>query len=158
MKLYFAYGANLNRDNMAWRCPDAVTVQPFYLLDWRLAFSGVATIQPRPGDRVPGALWAISDADEQALDIFEGWPSLYRKETVRQDSIDFMVYVMNSDPPAEPSGGYVATIAQGYQDWGLDLGCLDRAIQTTITEQWRDQDPVYQDLERHSQWLRETVW
>lgn len=155
MKLYFAYGANLNQDNMAWRCPDAVAVQPFYLLDWRLAFSGVATIQSSRGDRVPGALWAISDQDEQALDVFEGWPSLYRKETVQQDDLEFMVYVMNSNAPAEPSAGYVATIACGYQDWGLDLGCLNRAIQTTVSEQWAD---VTDELEFHTKWLRETAW
>ena len=85
MKLYFAYGANLNQANMAWRCADAVAVQPFYLQDWRLAFSAVATVQPCKGDRVPGALWAISDQDEAALDRFEAWPSLYRKETTQQD-------------------------------------------------------------------------
>ena len=155
MKLYFAYGANLNQDNMAWRCPDAVTVQPFYLLDWRLAFSSVATIQPCQGDRVPGALWAISDQDEQALDVFEGWPSLYRKETIQQDDLAFMVYVMNSDQPAEPSGGYVATIAQGYQDWGLDLADLDHAVQTTITEQFADVDLA---LSEQTAWLREPAW
>jgi hypothetical protein len=156
MKLYFAYGANLNRDNMAWRCPDAVAVQPFYLMDWRLAFSSVATIQPSVGERAPGALWAISDRDEQALDVFEGWPSLYRKERIGQDGLEFMVYIMNSDRPSEPSGGYVATIAQGYQDWGLDLSDLDHAVQCTIQEQYQDIDAVL--LEQQTQWLRETVW
>ena len=155
MKLYFAYGANLNRDNMAWRCSDAVAVQPFYLLDWRLPFSGVATIQPSVGERVPGALWAISDRDEQALDVFEGWPSLYRKERIGQDGLEFMVYIMNSDRPSEPSGGYVATIAQGYQNWGLDLADLDHAVQTTITEQYADVDLA---LSEQTAWLREPAW
>ena len=155
MKLYFAYGANLNRDNMAWRCPDAVAVQPLYLLDWLLAFSGVATIQPSVGERVPGALWAISDRDEQALDVFEGWPSLYRKERIGQDGVEFMVYVMNSDRPWEPSGGYVASIAQGYQDWGLDLSDLDHAVQRTIQEQYADIDPAGVE---QTAWLRELAW
>lgn len=134
MKLYFAYGANLNQDNMSYRCPDAVAVQPLRLNGWRLAFSGVATIQPDPAGTVHGALWAISDADELALDTFEGWPTLYRKEIIRVDGMDVMVYVMNSDRPWPPSSGYLETIAQGYRDWGLDLACLDRAVATTNKE------------------------
>ena len=154
MKLYFAYGANLNLDNMTWRCPDAVAIQPLHLIDWRLCFSSVATIQPSAGDRVPGALWAISDQDEQELDIFEGWPSLYRKQTIQQDGIEFMVYVMNSDRPWPPGAGYASTIAQGYQDWGLDLRDLDRAIQRTELEQLADE----QDRLVYREWGSETVW
>lgn len=155
MKLYLAYGANLNQANMAWRCADAVAVQPFYLLDWRLAFSGVATVQPSKGDRVPGALWAISDQDEAALDRFEAWPSLYRKQTLRQDNLEFMLYVMNSDSPQEPSAGYVLTIAQGYQDWGLDLADLHCAVQRTIQEQDQAMDTT---AFTHTAWLREPAW
>jgi len=155
MKLYFAYGANLNQANMAWRCADAVAVQPFYLQDWRLAFSGVATVQPSRGDRVPGALWAISDLDEAALDCFEGWPSLYRKQTMRQDNLEFMLYVMNSDSPQEPSVGYAISIAQGYQDWGLNLADLDCAVQRTIAAQDQEIDTA---LLTHTSWLREPAW
>lgn len=134
MKLYFAYGANLNVENMRYRCPDAVQIEPFYLEGWRLAFSGVATIQPDANGYVAGALWAISEEDEAALDIFEGWPTLYRKQTIQQDGIEFMVYVMNSDTPSEPSINYLMTIAEGYQDWDLDLQDLTDAIQHTQQE------------------------
>jgi gamma-glutamylcyclotransferase (GGCT)/AIG2-like uncharacterized protein YtfP len=134
MKLYFAYGANLNIDNMIYRCADAVEVEPFYLKGWRLAFSGVATIVPDPVSTVAGALWAISDEDERALDVFEGWPTLYRKETIQSDGIEFMVYVMNSTQPWEPSSGYLSTIAQGYRDWNLDLDHLSRAVLRTQEE------------------------
>ncbi len=134
MKLYFAYGANLNIDSMSYRCPDAVAVQPFYLEGWSLGFSGVATIRPDDTGTVAGALWAISEADERALDMFEGYPSLYRKETIQSDGLEFMVYVMNSDYPNEPSSGYLMTIAQGYQDWSLDVGYLAEAVQQTEQE------------------------
>lgn len=142
MKLYFAYGANLNKQGMRLRCKDAVEVQPFYLHGWRLAFSGVATIIPDQDDLVAGALWAISDDDERSLDTFEGWPYLYHKEIIKVDDLEFMAYVMNSDQPAEPSLNYIMTIAQGYQDWALDLVDLDDALQTT-------QEEIYQnDLQR----------
>ena len=134
MKLYFAYGANLNILNMQDRCPDAVAIQPFYLEGYRLAFSGVATVLPEQTSRVPGALWAISDEDERALDQFEGWPYLYRKETLEQDGIQFMVYVMNTTIAGEPMQGYLDTIAAGYQDWGLALEDLDVAVQRTFWE------------------------
>lgn len=135
MKLYFAYGANLNMQGMAYRCPQAVAIQPFYLEDYRLAFSGVATIQPRSGHRVAGALWAITEECERSLDVFEGFPSMYRKETITVDGMEIMFYVMNSDQPWEPSIGYLMTIAQGYQDFGLPIEDLRAAVATTQEEQ-----------------------
>ena len=134
MKLYFAYGANLNIANMRLRCADAVAIQPLHLEGYRLAFSGVATIVPDDNNRVPGALWAISDQDEIALDQFEGYPTLYRKETVTQDGLEFMVYVMNANTPWEPGRSYLDTIAQGYHDWGLAQEDLDLAVQRTLWE------------------------
>lgn len=134
MKLYFAYGANLNMQNMRQRCPDAVPVQPFHLEGYRLAFSGVATILPSEDDRVPGALWAISEQDEMFLDRFESYPTLYRKEIIQQDDLEFMVYVMNSSGAWEPAKSYLDTIMDGYRDWGLSQEDLDLAVQRTLWE------------------------
>jgi gamma-glutamylcyclotransferase (GGCT)/AIG2-like uncharacterized protein YtfP len=131
MKLYFAYGANLNIENMSYRCPDAVAVQPFYLQGWSLAFSGVATIRPDADGCVAGALWAISEDDERSLDTFEGFPSLYRKKTIQIDGMEVMIYVMNANYPSEPSTNYLMTIAQGYQDWALDISYLAEAVDST---------------------------
>lgn len=145
MKLYFAYGANLNISSMRNRCPDAVAIQPFSLEGYRLAFSSVATIIADEHARVPGALWAISDEDEASLDTFEGFPTMYRKEVIKQDGLEFMVYVMNSEEPWEPSRGYIETISKGYKDWGLAFEDLDLAIQRTLWEidydlQWSTTD------------------
>ncbi len=136
MKLYFAYGANLNIESMRWRCPDAVPVEAMYLQDYRLAFSGVATIQPSPGEFVPGALWAITEKCEAALDIFEGYPTFYRKQTVTVDGMEIMFYVMNHDLPGEPSVNYLMTIAEGYQDWQLQLDDLWSAVRITQEESY----------------------
>ena len=113
MKLYFAYGANLNLEGMRFRCPEARPIGTLMLDGWRLAFSGVATIRPEPGAQVPGALWSLTQECEDNLDVFEGFPYLYTKIHLTQGDQNFMVYVMNDDPPAPPSRSYFETIAQG---------------------------------------------
>lgn len=129
MKLYFAYGANLSKDSMAFRCPGAVPFSKFELHDWALDFNTHATIKPKKGARVQGALWRITDECEFNLDIFEGYPHYYDKRTLEQDGLEFMVYVMNEpDYKASPSGGYISLIQQGYQDWHLDENRLFRAV------------------------------
>ena len=134
MKLYFAYGANLNLEGMRFRCPDARPVSTFLLHDWQLAFSGVATIQPQLGASVPGALWEITSECEDNLDVFEGFPFLYSKVYLAQSNMEFMAYVMNDDPPALPNRSYFNTILEGYRDWDLPVSELHRARESTLLE------------------------
>ena len=119
-KLYFAYGSNMNLNQMAFRCPDAEVVDTVRLEGYRLAFcmngggNGVATILPEEGSYVDGVLWRISERDERHLDHYEGFPYLYGKEPVvvtDQDGIrhEIMAYTMNSpyrDVPALPNRTY----------------------------------------------------
>ena len=129
MKLYLAYGANLNREEMAWRCPRAQPVQGVELPDWQLDFCQHATITPRPGAVLAAGIWSITDECEQSLDQFEGWPTYYRKETIQVTGRPVMVYRMNRVIPAAPSAGYLKCLAQGYQDWGMDLDLLWQAYE-----------------------------
>ena len=87
-KLYIAYGSNLNIKQMANRCPTAKVVGASMLKDWRLLFRGahasaVATVEPFKGGSVPVLVWELTSTDEAALDRYEGWPYLYRKEMVK---------------------------------------------------------------------------
>jgi gamma-glutamylcyclotransferase (GGCT)/AIG2-like uncharacterized protein YtfP len=134
MKLYFAYGANLNLEGMRFRCPGAKPISTMMLDNWRLSFSGVATIQSKPGAQVAGAIWSITQECEDNLDVFEGFPYLYTKMHLTQGDQKFMVYVMNDDPLAPPSKSYYETIAQGYRDWGLPLDSLQRAREQVYLE------------------------
>jgi gamma-glutamylcyclotransferase (GGCT)/AIG2-like uncharacterized protein YtfP len=129
-RFYFAYGANLSLDSMAWRCPQAQPVQAFYLRDWRLELHCHATIRPSVGDRVAGALWSITPGCEASLDAFEGYPVYYRKQIVQQDGIEFMIYVMNEPLSGSPGQGYVDLLREGYQDWLLPEPWLDRACRS----------------------------
>lgn len=160
MKLYFAYGANLNHAGMRLRCPGARPLAPFYLRDYRLTFSGVASIQPARGQEVPGALWAITPECEQALDRFEGYPYMYRKEYFDWDDYTVMFYRMNSELPGEPASSYLETIAQGYHDFGLPLEMLEQAVLTTQQEVEQDQASshrITRDHEPDLAWLRDAA-
>ncbi len=63
--LYFAYGSNINLNQMAYRCPAAEVVGPMVLNDYKLLFrgnyrgNGVATIAPHK--RTEGTRPAVED-------------------------------------------------------------------------------------------------
>lgn len=86
-KIYGAYGSNMNLEQMAHRCPKAKVIGSGILKDYKLTFrgryKGVANIQPCKGKEVPIVLWEITDECERALDIYEGYPSLYVKKKLR---------------------------------------------------------------------------
>lgn len=135
-KLYVAYGSNLNLAQMARRCPTAKVVGIGNLKDYQLTFRRVATIEPEKGAKTPVGVWEITPKDEKALDIYEGYPSYYRKETVTVEMQDgtekqAMVYIMNAGEPMMPPTGYYETILQGYGDVGLDPKHLQAALDDT---------------------------
>lgn len=131
MSLYAAYGSNLNMKQMAIRCPTASVVGSGKLNGYKLAFCGVATVFPCENSSVPVAVWEIDEDCERALDRYEGFPRLYRKETVEVEvddvALDAMIYIMNRSRLYPPAGSYYRTIEQGYEDFGLDLACLEQA-------------------------------
>lgn len=137
-KLYIAYGSNLNLEQMEHRCPYAVPLGTTVLRDYRLLFRGgdgsaVATVEPKEGGSVPVLLWEITPRDEEALDRYEGWPRLYRKETVTVDfggkPVEAMVYIMNEIYPfGLPGSGYLNGIKEGYAAAGLDVAVLKVAM------------------------------
>ena len=131
-KFYIAYGSNLNFRQMRMRCPQAKPVGSVILEDYELLFHGVATIAPKAGSSVPCGLWLISKKDEIALDRYEGWPNLYRKEKVEvqfgKRQMQVMTYIMNTGSPHPPTQRYHHTILQGYWDFDLDMTVLTEAV------------------------------
>lgn len=146
-RIYVAYGSNLHTGQMAYRCPDAKVVAVGVLEDYKLAFAGwpghgVATVTPCKGSNVPVALWAISESDEKSLDVYEGWPALYRKEEIEVVLKDGtratgMVYIMNKKyhdqvmVDALPNIRYFNTIATGYETFGFNKKILNDAYRQT---------------------------
>ena len=134
-KAYIAYGSNLNVSQMAHRCPDARVLGKAMLKGYKLTFRGVATIEPDEDSEVPVAVWALTRQCERALDLYEGYPHLYRKEEleveVRGQTLRAIVYIMNSGQPQLPSINYLNVIYDGYNDVGLDLRYLEGAVEDT---------------------------
>lgn len=132
---YIAYGSNLNLKQMARRCPTAKVVGTALLKDYQLTFRGVATIVPKQGAMTPVAVWDIDEQSERALDRYEGYPHLYRKEYLEIECngnlMKALVYVMNGCHPSLPSMGYYEAIREGYMDTGLDESFLIGALEDT---------------------------
>jgi len=137
-RLYIAYCSNLNLEQMARRCPTAEVVGKTQLHNFRLMFRGkgtaVATVEKQEGGKVPVLVWRIQPQDERALDRYEGWPHLYRKETLRITvngrRVYAMIYIMNEKghPYGAPSLGYLNTIREGYEGAGFDSSILAKAV------------------------------
>jgi len=141
VKLYFAYGMNTNRDEMAYRCPGAVPLGKAILPGYRLEFKSFATIVPSPKETVEGVLWTITDTDEAALDVLEGYPEFYDKKSVsvehNNQSYIAMTYIMGPREQGHaPSSGYYSMVSEGYQAFGLSqrqlLDAKNRSIQEIV--------------------------
>lgn len=153
--LYFAYGSNMNRNQMAFRCPDAKVAGTVRLEGYRLAFCengggiGVATVLPEPDSFVDGVLWRISERDERRLDHYEGFPYLYGKAPVtvtgrNGQKLEVMAYSMNSpykEVPAMPSKAYLEGILDGCRQNGIKIASILEAIWITQRELPQKADP-----------------
>tara|TARA_R100000988_G_scaffold95683_1_gene62084 strand:- start:74 stop:508 length:435 start_codon:yes stop_codon:yes gene_type:complete len=124
-KLYFAYGSNLNKSQMALRSPTAKALGSAYFPNWRLVFRGVADIEEGDEqDLLPVGIWSIEESDEAALDRYEGVSSgLYRKVEIN----GMLTYRMNQSGIHSPSSYYFDTILNGYRDFSLDTSELYNA-------------------------------
>ncbi len=145
-KLYIAYGSNMNLEQMQRRCPAARVVTSMYLEGYRLRFMGghslyaVATIEPSADDLVPVTIWEIHPDDERSLDIYEGYPHLYRKETLQlkfgKKTLPAMVYIINGENMlyGQPSKDYFNVIREGYISAGFDPKLLHQAVAENCIE------------------------
>lgn len=142
-KYYLAYGSNLNVRQMALRCPTAKPVGSAVIKDYELLFKGsktgaYLTIEPKSGAEVPVAVWSVELADEERLDVYEGFPAFYYKtefdlpvnyfsgkKVVRKA----FVYILHEERPLGlPSGSYVRTCLEGYSNFGFDESILFKAL------------------------------
>ena len=140
-------------EQMSHRCPAALPIGRGWLMDYHLLFrglgrGGVATVEPRKGRRVPILLWAITETCEMSLDRYEGYPSLYRKEIVEVNGIEWlpnqavpqasvpsveaMIYIMNYGSLTPPSQTYLDCIKEGYRTFAFHQRYLAEAVRRTV--------------------------
>lgn len=125
-KKYIAYGSNMVQEQMALRCPNAKLVGLGFLKHYKLEFYLHATVEPcgKRNAKVPVAVWEIDEDAERRLDVYEGYPSYYRKETcavtmLNGSQIKGMVYVMNTKNPLPPTDDYYKAIRSAYIQLGF---------------------------------------
>ena len=132
MTYYFAYGSNLHHLQMKRRCPNCSFIKKIILQNYRLTFRsryGAADIEKKIGSKVYGALYFISKAAEKRLDIYEEYPTLYKKLFFKYDNKKVMAYTMvKKSKLVPPTTKYLNVIKQGYKDCKLSLKSLNVAL------------------------------
>ena len=137
-RLYIAYGSNLNKGQMQYRCPTAKPMAVATLKDHQLVFQGRAygahaNVIPAKGQEVPVAIWEITARDEANLDVYEGVRGgYYTKETmeieINGEMQEALIYIMTPNPYGTPTDEYLKTIAEGYKDFDLPARILNEAV------------------------------
>ncbi|MGD0075461.1 MAG: gamma-glutamylcyclotransferase family protein [Candidatus Binataceae bacterium] len=154
--LYFAYGSNMDWDQMRERCPSARFVCVAKLEDHQLIFPrkskrrgcGVASVKPAKTRDVWGVVFQIEELEVGWLDCHEGYNpnvppshnSYVRKELRvfrdgrEQHPLTVWTYVGRPQPGEhKPSNDYKNTILKGAWFWRLpdDYRCQLDAIEVS---------------------------
>jgi cation transport regulator ChaC len=140
--LYFAYGSNLDRDQMQDRCPESETLRIAHLHGYRLAFGGhspnwegaPATVVPEEDFSVPGLLYRITIDELEVLDTYEGHPVRYERQiepVVDEHGTrhEAQVYIKELDEGdfERPPGEYLDVLKEAYEELGFETTRLERA-------------------------------
>ena len=133
--LYFAYGSNLNPEQIRRRIPEARAVGRATLRGWRLVERLYADIERSRGSRVEGVLYLVTKTELHRLDLYEGYPNVYNcfkvivhAELMGNPSVRYRVpaftYAMTPETRKRRDGTpypdwYRVTCATGARYWGL---------------------------------------
>jgi gamma-glutamylcyclotransferase (GGCT)/AIG2-like uncharacterized protein YtfP len=140
--LYFAYGSNLDPQQLHQRCPSARFVTVAKLPDHRLAFTryakdrgcGTCDGVPETGQGIWGVVFDISEEDLRRMDKSEGYqpgrPSnenayIREQRKVLRDGkqgqpVLVWLYFANREPnPPLPNAAYKKQLVDGAKYWGL---------------------------------------
>ena len=132
MLYYFAYGSNLHHLQMKKRCPNCRFIKKITLNNYKLTFRskyGAADIERKIGKKVYGALYIISKTAEKRLDVYEEYPTLYKKMYFKHQNKKVMTYIMlKKSKLVPPTIKYLNVIKQGYKDCKLSMKSLNDAL------------------------------
>ncbi len=130
--LYFAYGSNMEKEQMQRRCPNHKFVSVARLDHYTLAFTrysdrwdgGVADLLPERGKVVHGVLYEITLEDLKLLDQYTGYPHCYLRgdvilETTSKEKLPAMTYFAVRQGVLKPSRRYLEQILKGARSYHL---------------------------------------
>ncbi len=153
--LYFAYGSNMDWDQMRDRCPSARFVGVAKLPGHKLAFSrrstkrncGVADAVADQGTSVWGIVYEVDDRDVGRLDAAEGYSPGRAKNAYRREerhvfvdgeeskSLTAAVYfAIPEENPPRPNKAYKLQILKGANYWHLPQEYLRDVLERIETE------------------------
>ena len=129
---YFAYGSNMNWEQMQRRCPSTRFVSVASLKDYRFAIGrhsrlrncGTANIFPDSGSEVWGIVYDVSEPDLIILDSFEDgyqrqWLSVRAREN-SQSALEVLVYIAEKEDTVPlPNPEYKRLILDGARHWNI---------------------------------------
>lgn len=154
---YFAYGSNMDMEQMRRRCPDAKCIDTAVLRGWKFALDevGYATVVPAAGASVPGLLWMLSDADEAELDVYEGVRyNCYEKVTLsivpKRTGVPTQAFVCVSLRGANEGArvqGYLERIVHAAAHTGFGASCLRMLKELWVGRANADDRTAYPVLE-----------
>lgn len=150
MTYYFAYGSNLNKEQMLEkRCHSAKLVGTAMLKGYELIFKKSQTgyyfsVRKAAGGVVPIGVWEITKKDEKRLDRFEGCPDYYKKYTLELDvkrmdgeteKLSGIIYILpEKNATGNPKDDYVDRCRKGFEEFGFDQKFIDDALTRTKKE------------------------
>ncbi len=132
--LYFAYGSNLDQEQMRERCPDSKLVGKAVLKNYKLDFDifsskrggGCADIIPSSDDEVWGLLYELTEQDMKKLDAAEGVDGGHYRRivvTVEDNSeriLEVQTYeAVDKKPFIKPTRAYLAMIKTGARQFNF---------------------------------------
>ncbi len=128
MPLYFAYGANMDVEAMARRCPASKALGVARLPRHRFIITrdGYASVLRDPRREVHGVLWDLALSDVRTLDKFEEVDrGLYSK--INQPVIAStgpkraLVYLASTAEIGAPRPGYLESVLASAESWNLPV-------------------------------------
>ena len=136
---YFAYGSNMNLDQMAMRCPGADVGPVACLGGWKYFINGngYAGIEKDDNSEVIGCLWTLKDKHWKALDHYEGVAGGYYERMEmdlellgEQSTVRCWVYLSCNYEYGVPAARYQQVVVEGARQVGLPADYLP------ILESW----------------------
>lgn len=141
--IVFAYGSNLDDQQMRARCASARIEARAVLPNHALAFGGfsqrwggaVASVVPEPGARVEGLIYRVTPPDLRTLDRYEGSPFAYERivklvtdERGQRRRAQIYRQPAETFEPWLPQPDYFRVLLRAYDRLGFDVAPLATAV------------------------------